>query len=78
MDEGKVGAPFEYSHVEMCDFLDSRSCNHIALAMPGLSMVHVDTTTTTTTGHMNGLLIPLSGFSNCVLHTYSWLHNGQR
>jgi hypothetical protein len=32
---------------------------------------------TKTTGHMNGLLLSLGGFSNCVLHTYSWLlHNG--
>jgi hypothetical protein len=32
-----------------------------------------------TTGHMNGLLLSLGGFSNCVLHTYSWLlHNGQQ
>jgi len=61
----------------MYDFLDICSCNHIALAMPGLSMVFV--VTTKTTGRMNGLLISLGGFSNCVLHTYSWLlHNGQQ
>jgi len=34
---------------------------------------------TKTTGHMNGLLLSLGGFSNCVLHPYSWLlHNGQQ
>ena len=63
----------------MYDFLDIRSCNHIALAMPGLSVVFV--VPTKTTCRMNGLLLSLGGFSNCVLHTvitYSWLHNGQQ
>jgi hypothetical protein len=28
---------------------------------------------------MNGLILSLGSFSNCVLHTYSWLlHNGQQ
>ncbi|MFZ0511519.1 MAG: hypothetical protein WAM14_07930 [Candidatus Nitrosopolaris sp.] len=46
--------------------------------MPWLSMVFV--VPTKTTGRMNGLLLSLGGgFSNCVLHTYSWLlHNGQQ
>jgi hypothetical protein len=61
----------------MYDFLDICLCNLIAMAMPGLSMVFV--VPTKTTGRMSGLLPSLGGFSNCVLHTYSWLlHNGQQ
>jgi hypothetical protein len=61
----------------MYDFLDTCSCNDIVLAMPGCPMVFV--VSTKTTGDMNGLVLSLGGFSNCVLHTYSWLlHNGQQ
>jgi len=66
-----------YTYDEMYDLLDICSCNHIVLAMPACPMVFV--VPTKTTGHMNGLLLSLGGFSNCVLHTYSWLlHNGQQ
>ena len=61
----------------MYDFLDICSCNHIVLAMPGYPMVFVVSSKTTV--DMNGLVLSLGGFSNCVLHTYSWLlHNGQQ
>jgi hypothetical protein len=61
----------------MYDCLDICSCNHIALAMPDVPMVFV--VPTKTTDNMNGLVLSLRGFSNCVSHTYSWLlHNGQQ